>query len=110
MALQRRSVGTSISTAVSSATAVVEAVAVTVEQVATMLPKGVERISSTLEQSLDITDLYLTNWQKDKKLSNAKESISRRAQYELILQEAKKNKIVDENATVENLLKELEKY
>ena len=97
MAIQKRSIITSVTTSISAVGLAVESSADVVSTLAGKLPAGVDRLTSTASQLMNVSDLYLDNWVKDKKMSNREEAIARMVRAEELRKLAEKAGITSAN-------------
>ena len=107
MAIQKRSIITSVTTSISAVGMAVESSADVVSTLAEKLPSGVDRVCSSASKLMDIQDLYLNNWVKDKEMSNREEKISRLVRAEELRVLATKANITQAN-NVQDFLVEID--
>lgn len=107
MAIQKRSIITSVTTSISAVGLAVESSADVVSTLAGKLPAGVDRVCSSASKLMDIQDLYLDNWVKDKTMSNREEKISRLVRAEELRVLATKANITTAN-NVQDFLNEVD--
>ena len=97
MAIQKRSVVTSVVSSISAVGASIEASADVISTLAGKLPAGVDRITTSAGKLMDIGDMYITNWELDKLTSNREEKINRLVRLEELRQLAEKANITKAN-------------
>ena len=97
MAIQKRSIVSSVGSSVSAVGLAIESSADVISTLAGKLPAGVDRVTSTASQLMNISDLYLSNWEKDKRMSNREETIARMVRAEELRQLAEKANITKAN-------------
>lgn len=107
MAIQKRSIITSVTTSISAVGMAVESSADVVSTLASKLPSGVDRLCATASGVMDISDLYLSNWKADKTMSNREEKISRLVRAEELRVLATKANITTAN-NVQDFLNEVD--
>lgn len=107
MAIQKRSIITSVTTSISAVGLAVESSADVISTLAGKLPAGVDRLTSSASSIMDVSDLYLSNWKADKTMSNREEKVARLVRAEELRALANKAGITNAN-NVQDFLTEID--
>ena len=107
MAIQKRSIVSSVGSSVSAVGLAIESSADVISTLMGKLPAGVDRLTTSASKLMDVSDLYLDNWVKDKQMSNREEVIARMVRAEELRQLAEKAGIT-QTTNIKDFLTEID--